>query len=85
MNDKNKSAIVYPCTWEYKIIGADEKKIYETISKVMDDCKHIVSPSNVSNKGKYYSICLSTEVLSEEMRNDIFQKLTNAPAVKIVL
>lgn len=43
-----------------------------------------VAPSNVSSNEKYFSLNITLIVPSEIVRDIIFQKLSNHPAIKIV-
>jgi len=85
--DENSSRpqIKYPCKWEYKIIGTDVDSILKAIEEASYGIKYEVKPSNVSKKGKYFSLNLRLEVPSEVVRNLIFEKLENHSAVKMVL
>ncbi|MGW8194076.1 MAG: HP0495 family protein [Desulforhopalus sp.] len=90
-NGKNSSGvperpeIEYPCTWVYKVIGADCSLLKDII--VAECAPHAVkiTHSNTSSKGKYHSLNAELEVASEEIRLAIYDKLQSNPAVKLVL
>jgi len=58
------------------------------ISAVEDavvDLEYDLTPSNISRKGKYFSLNVTVLVPSEIIRDLIFQKLTKHPAIKFVI
>jgi len=80
-----KPKIDYPCPWLFKVIGAGsgelEKAIRETIGT---DC-FTITASKKSSSGKYHSVNLEMEVVSEEHRNSIYRELSAHVSVKVVL
>ena len=83
--DDKKSAIEYPCTWQYKIIGPDQDQLRAVIAETVLDRDHTVSYSNSSSGGKYHCLNLEMQVESDEERISVFMTLKNHPAVKMVL
>ena len=83
--DKDAPQIEYPCEWKYKIIGEDLENMLNTIDDVIEGLEADLSPSNISTKGKYYSLNLKVYVKSEEQRNSIYHSLKLCPSIKIVL
>ena len=85
LNRAGKPDIVYPCDWNYKIIGDDVSKIVEAVKYAVDNLSYELSPSNVSKKGNYFSMNLRVSVPSEDKRNEIYSTLENDKSVKYIL
>jgi len=81
----NRPQIVYPCKWSYKIIGANIEQMLTAVKESIVNLEYDITPSNISRKAKYFSLNISVEVPSEVVRNLIFQKLTDHPAIKFVI
>jgi len=78
--------IDYPCKWEFKVIGQELESILKTIDDLLaDKFEYDLTPSNISQKGKYYSLNLKVLVNTEEERNMIYQHLLNNGNIKMVL
>ena len=77
--------IEYPCEWAYKIIGTDVNLILTAIEEAVFGINYDVTPSNISKKGKYFSLNLKLEVPNEIVRNLIYEKLERQPGIKMVL
>ena len=77
--------IEYPCTWSFKIIGADTAQITDTIVVMLEAFEYQFGASRHSRTGKYTSFHLSVHVKSEEERNTIFRNLRRIPSVKMIL
>ncbi|WP_295737598.1 DUF493 domain-containing protein [uncultured Helicobacter sp.] len=82
--DLQKPNITYPCKWEYRIIGKDEKKLRELIFEIMPREYEVKFGKN-SAQGHYVSLYVEVEVLSEKERNEIFATLQKSQEVKMVL
>lgn len=81
-----KPEIEYPCEWKYKVIGEELKSILGTIDDLLiDKFEYELSPSNISKKGKYYSLNLQVKVESETERDFIYNSLLDNSKIKIVL
>ncbi|MCF7916375.1 MAG: DUF493 domain-containing protein [Candidatus Omnitrophica bacterium] len=80
-----KPVIKYPCDWEYKIIGKNQKILETVIAKVIDDRDYDLSLSKRSKTGKYVSLEVKTKVLNEADRNKIFSDFSSHSEVKMVL
>lgn len=86
MNRKDKKPeINYPTKWEYKIIGSNVNEMIKAVESIVNDLKYDITPSNISKKGKYFSLNLLVFVSSEMERDKIFQELTNHLAIKFVI
>jgi uncharacterized protein len=85
MFDPNKRPeIEYPCEWSYKIIGNNIEKMLEAIENAASGLTYDVTPSNISNKGNYYSLNLTLTVPNEVVRDLIYEKLNGSESIKIV-
>jgi len=88
-----KPNIEYPCQWGYKVIGSDEETVHQAIRDCLSECLEVednersleIGSSRISGGGKYVSVGLTVEVLSEDERNIIFQALANRPEIKMVI
>jgi uncharacterized protein len=83
--ENKKPQIDYPCKWSYKIIGDNIKEMVSAVEEVMVDLEYDLTPSNISRKGKYFSLNIIVVVPSEVMRDLIFQNLNKHPAIKFVM
>ena len=82
--NERKPEIEYPANWEYKIIGTDVDEMLVAVEESIQGLDYQVAPSNVSSNEKYFSLNIKLIVPSEIVRDIIFQKLSNHPAIKIV-
>jgi hypothetical protein len=83
--ENKKPQIDYPCKWPYKIIGDSIEKMISAVEEVVADLEYNLTPSNISRKGKYFSLNITVVVSSETMRDLIFQNLNKHPAIKYVM
>lgn len=85
-NDENKKPqIEYPYNWPYKIIGENIEQMITAVEEVVIDLEYELTPSNISRKGKYFSLNVIVMVPSEIVRDLIFQKLSGHPSIKFVM
>jgi putative lipoic acid-binding regulatory protein len=84
-SNSKKPNINYPCDWEYKVIGTDVDEMIKAIESITEGMDYKISPSNVSSKGKYFSLNVKVFVTSEVIRDSIFAKLKANEFVKMVL
>ena len=85
-NQENKKPqIEYPCKWPYKIIGDNIGEMIKAVEEAVTDLEYDLTPSNISRKGKYFSLNITVVVPSEIIRDLIFQKLTKHPAIKYIM
>lgn len=84
-SDNKKPNIEYPCNWDYKVIGTDVDEMIKMIEQSVAGLDYKISSSNVSSKGKYFSLNLTVFVSSEVIRDIIFEKLKASEFVKMVL
>ena len=80
-----KPDISYPCQWEYKVIGKDRAVLEEIILASCAPATPVITLSNVSSSGRYYSLNATLVVESEEMRNAIFNRIQQHREVKMVI
>jgi len=83
--ENKKPQIEYPCKWPYKIIGDSIEEMISAVEEAVVDLECDLTPSNISKKGKYFSLNITVGVPSEIMRDLIFQKLSKHPAIKFVI
>ncbi len=81
----NRPEIEYPCNWFYKIIGTSVDDMIIAAEEVVAGLEYEITPSNISRNEKYYSLNLKVFVPSEIIRDLIFQKLDEHPAIRFVL
>lgn len=84
-SNSKKPNIEYPCNWYYKVIGTDVDEMIRVIEISVEGMEFDISSSNVSSKGKYFSINLKVYVTSEAIRDIIFAKLESSEYVKMVI
>ncbi len=83
--ENRKLELEYPCSWKYKIIGAERKKLEEAIHSVILERAHTLKHSNVSKTGKYVSLNLDLIVQNEDERTFLFEALKAHQDIKMVL
>ena len=83
--ENKKPQIDYPCKWPYKIIGDSVEEMINAVEEVVVGLEYDLTPSNISHKGKYFSLNITVVVPSEVVRDLIFQKLSKHPAIKFVI
>jgi putative lipoic acid-binding regulatory protein len=84
LEDK-KPEINYPIKWEYKIIGSNVNEMINAVENIVGELEYDITPSNISKKGKYFSLNLLVLVSSERERDKIFQSLTEHAVIKFVI
>jgi len=84
-SNSKKPTIIYPCDWDYKVIGTDIDEMIKAIEQIVEAMDYKISFSNVSAKGNYFSLNLKVFVTSEIIRDIIFAKIKANEFVKIVL
>ena len=86
MNRESKRPkIEYPTKWDYKIIGPDIDEMIKAVESIVNNLVYDLSASNISKKANYFSLNLAVEVPSEIVRDLIFKKLNEHPAIKFVI
>lgn len=80
-----KLTMVYPCSWVFKVIGADPTALRGAAAEVFGDTPCAISLSNSSRTGRYHCLDLEVTVTDEATRNTFHHKLKRHAAVKLVL
>lgn len=86
LNDREeKLELTYPCSWTYKLIGAEKEAIQKAIHDVILEREHNLTHSNNSKTGKYVSMNLDLVIQNEDERNFIYEALKKHQNIKMVL
>lgn len=85
LGNDEELTIVYPLPWTYAVIGLSEADLRAAVEEVLIERAYEVEFSNVSAKGKYISLRVTTLVHDEDDRNRIFKALNDHPVTKIVI
>ncbi len=83
--EDQKLELEYPCSWKYKIVGAERKALEAAIHSVILERAHTLEHSNSSKTGKYISLNLDLIVHNEDDRTFIYEALKAHNDVKMVL
>ena len=83
--DKQKLELIYPCQWEYTLIGHNQERIRQAVDEVIPDLAYSLKPANSSRTGKYCSLHLEVTVIDEGMRNGIHLALKEHRDIIMVL
>ena len=79
---EGKSEIAYPCNWEYRVIGEDEKRVEIVVSEIV---KKPYTLEIKNRKGRFVSLHLVVGVDDEGERNEIYRLLSTHQEVRMVL
>ena len=82
---ERQSEIEYPCLWNFKIIGREEKHMRRAIAEIVGNSDYTLTFSNQSRHGKYRSLNLDMVVRNESHRLNIFEALRHHRSIQIVL
>lgn len=85
MFENQKPEILYPCQWEYKLIGQCQNSMKQAVEAKLAGRKFFLEVSQTSAKGKYISLRLCLDVESQSDRDEIFSAFQNHTAFKMVL
>ncbi|NOY93436.1 MAG: DUF493 domain-containing protein [Deltaproteobacteria bacterium] len=85
LDDDGKPHLVYPCGWEYRVIGADEAAMRKAIGQVMGARPHLVQDGNESREKRWRSLSVTLEVQTEEERDTLHVALRDHDAVRMVI
>lgn len=83
--EHRKLELDYPCSWKYKIIGEERRKLEAAIHSVILERAHTLEHSNASKTGKYVSLNLDLIVQNEDERTFLFEALKAHQDIKMVL
>ena len=81
----DKPIIDYPCDWTFKIIGQEDNLLRKAARSTLQERSHTLSNSNTSSGGKYTSLNLVVNVKDATDRDEIFNRLQNNSAIKLIL
>ncbi|UCH64391.1 MAG: DUF493 domain-containing protein [Ignavibacterium sp.] len=84
-SNSNRPEIQYPSNWQYKVIGTNLDEMITAVKEAAGNLQYEITPSNVSENSKYYSVNFSVVVTSEAVRDMIYKKLTSSEFIKIVI
>ena len=84
-DESQKLELDYPCSWKYKIIGEERKKLEEAVHSVILERAHTLKHSKASKTGKYISMNLDLIVQNEDERTFIYEALKAHQHIKMVL
>jgi putative lipoic acid-binding regulatory protein len=84
-SSEQKPNIIYPCDWNYRVIGTDVGEMIKAIEIAVAGMEYEINSSNVSSRGNYFSLNLKVYVTSEVIRDIIFAKIESSDYVKMVL
>ncbi len=82
---KEKLELVYPCVWNYKLIGLTEAGVKAAICEIILEKPHKLKPSKSSKGGKYQSFDLEIIVASDDERIVVYESLRKHQEIKMVL
>lgn len=80
-----KPKIIYPCLWQYKVIGEDKERIREAIEQICAPVPVAITYSHCSSSGRYHSLNAEIEIQDEEARNALFSALQTHPDIMMVI
>jgi putative lipoic acid-binding regulatory protein len=83
--NSKRPEIHYPTNWQYKVIGTNFGEMISVIEEAAGNLKCEITPSNISENSKYYSVNFSVFVTSEAVRDMIYEKLNSNEHIKVVL
>ena len=84
-DESQKLELEYPCSWKYKIIGEERRKLEEAVHSVILERTHTLDHSKTSKTGKYVSLNLDLIVHNEDDRTFIYEALKAHQHIKMVL
>ena len=84
-DENQKLELEYPCSWKYKVVGAERKALEAAIHSVILERAHTLEHSKASKTGKYISLNLDLIVHNEDDRTFIYEALKAHDDVKMVL
>lgn len=84
-DETQKLELEYPCSWKYKIVGAERKMLEAAVHSVILERAHTLEHSNTSKTGKYVSLNLDLIVQNEDERTFLYEALKAHQDIKMVL
>jgi putative lipoic acid-binding regulatory protein len=83
--NQKKAKINYPTTWKYKLIAKKQEHIEDVVSGTIIEKSYKLTASNSSSGGKFISMNLEVQVVSEEERLYFFKQFETHEDIKYVL
>lgn len=80
-----KPEILYPCVWQYKVIGLDKERITRAIREIVAPVPVTIRFSHSSSNGKYHSFNAEIEIQDDEARVSFYRAFHAHPDIKVVL
>ncbi|MBD3367194.1 MAG: DUF493 family protein [Candidatus Eisenbacteria bacterium] len=80
-----RARMTYPCSWSYRVIGADLEALKRAAGSVFGDRPVNSTLSNASRTGRYVSLKLVVRVESESERLAFYEALRSHPSVVLVI
>ena len=77
--------LVFPCCWEYRIIGEDPAAIETTVREVFGERKVELREGRKSRNGKYATIHVQTVIFNHEERLELYESLQRHSSIKFIL
>ncbi|MDA3972065.1 MAG: DUF493 family protein [Desulfobulbaceae bacterium] len=85
MTTQKKPEIIYPCAWQYTLIGNDISAITQASVEILAEAKYSISESKKSSSGKYVSMNLEIAVTCQDHRDSIFMQFREHIDIKFVI
>jgi putative lipoic acid-binding regulatory protein len=85
MTTQKKPEISYPCSWQYTLLGTDITAIKKASAEILAETEHSLVESKKSSTGKYVSVHLELDVISEVHRDSIFFQFREHIDIKFVI
>ncbi len=82
---KQKPKIDYPCIWLYKVIGEEKEAMRQAVHHICQGKEITCTYSHTSSGGNYHSFNVELDVKDEEDRLSFYNRLSNHPAIKVVM
>lgn len=83
--ENERPVIDYPCRWEYRVIGADAGAMGQAVAEVLGREKYTLTEGKRSPAGRWLSLSLQLEVISDSHRHAVHHALREHPAIRMVL
>ncbi|MFK7959490.1 MAG: DUF493 family protein [Phycisphaerales bacterium] len=77
--------IEYPAPWHYQVLGRSPEAIAEAIAAAVGDVVHQMRTGRTSSAGNWHSMGLTLVVRDEAHRLEIYERLREHEAVRLVL
>ena len=77
--------IDYPARWEYRLIGADEKRLRAVVDEVVGSVEHRIAGARPSSGGKWISLAVEVLVVDEAQRVAFFEAMAAHEDVRFLL